>query len=316
MTRDGQALAATPRSRVGRVRGLLSFLGLVLSWHLFLAPGLWSQEPLQLHFLDVGQGDAVLIQTPDARNVLYDGGERSRGVLRDLQELGIEELELVIASHNHADHIGGLIEVMDNLSVPLFMDNGIPHTTRTYEDLLVSVLEAGSRLLESTERTIRIGAVHLQIVPPTGDPGLGQNDNSIGVVVEYGDFRAFLGGDAEQRQWAWWLETHRDRLGSVHVLKSSHHGSRNGDTRDGLATLSPEVVVIGVGADNPYGHPHPSALRLYDEIGAEVFRTDRHHTIRIEALEDGTFEVFTERATASGPKLESGVIDVGPGLGW
>lgn len=257
--------------------------------------------PLELHFLDVGQGDAVLIRGPDGRSVLYDGGPRGSGTVELLRELGVEDLELVIASHNHADHIGGLEEVIRAFSPRFYMDNGVAYTTLTYARVLDAVEEAGSELVEPTLRTITLGDVRLRIVPPPGGEADEQNVNSVGVRIEYGDFAAFLPGDAEPPQWAWWLEAHPDELRPVEVHKASHHGSVNGDTSEAMAILRPELVVIGVGGDNTYGHPHPAALARYGEAGAEIRRTDREGTVVVEAHPDGSFEVRAPRLRPAPP---------------
>jgi competence protein ComEC len=250
---------------------------------------------LLLTFLDVGQGDAVLIQAPNGQSVLYDGGGAGNGLSDRLRSVGLDSLVLVIASHNHADHIGGLPDVIREFRPRFVMENGIPHTTRAYERFLRSIEASGSQLLEPTQRRIGIGEVELLILPPPQRPGWGQNDNSVGVIVSFGAFRVALAGDAERRQWNWWLSTHREFLQPVQVHKASHHGSRNGDTRAAIRTLRPEVVVIGVGSDNRYGHPHPEMLALYEAAGATVFRTDRDGTIRIAANASGAYEVRTAR---------------------
>jgi competence protein ComEC len=218
---------------------------------------------LELVFLDVGQGDAVLIRSPSGQTVLYDAGEKHADALRQLIALGVERLDLVIASHAHADHIGGMADVILHYRPRFYLDNGLPHTTRTYERTLEAVLAVDAQLLEPTARRIDLGDVTLHVLPPPGIVGWGQNNNSVGVIVEYGAFRASLAGDAEPEQWAWWLANHRDFLPRVQVHKSSHHGSRNGDTLEAMRVLEPQVVVIGVAHDNRYGHPHEEALSLY-----------------------------------------------------
>jgi competence protein ComEC len=254
---------------------------------------------LLLVFFDVGQGDAVLIRAPTGQTVLYDGGDGRVDLVPKLRDLGVSELSLVIASHNHADHIGGLIDVIRAFRPRFVMDNGVPHTTRTYERFLKAIEAAESQLLEPTRRTIRLGEAELLILPPPGRPSWDHNDNSVGVIVRYGAFRASLGGDAEHRQWAWWLADHRDLLEPVHVHKASHHGSRNGDTREAMRVLRPGVVVIGLAADNPYGHPHEEALSLYRSVDATVYRTDLHGRITVEAQHTGDFRVTSATAAAS-----------------
>jgi competence protein ComEC len=257
-----------------------------------------------LRFLDVGQGDAVLLRAPTGQSVLYDGGDRGSDLVRRLRELGVTELTLVIASHNHADHIGGLAEVIRSFRPTYVMENGLPHTTRSYERFLEAIEAAGSQLLGAERRTIRLGEAELIIIPPPGRSSWNQNDNSIGVLVRYGGFRATLMGDAEHRQFGWWLQSHRDIFQPVHVHKASHHGSRNGDTPAALRALRPEMVVIGLAADNSYGHPHAEALARYQQVGAAVCRTDIHGDIGIEASMTGRYRVTTEKSAAghqSGP---------------
>lgn len=254
-----------------------------------------SSAFLELHFLDVGQGDAVLIRTPDGRAVLYDGGQDGERLLGHLEAKGVETLELVIASHNHADHIGGLITVIERYRPRYVMENGIPHTTRTYERFLRAIAAAGSLRLDAHRRVITLDSMALTVIPPQGDPTRGQNDNSVGIRVEYGEFQATLLGDSERAQQRWWIEHHPDLLGPVQVHKASHHGSRNGDTEELLEMLRPAIVVIGVGRNNRYGHPHASALERYCQIDTEVYRTDRHGTITVSARPDGTILVATRR---------------------
>ena len=250
---------------------------------------------LELHFIDVGQGDAVLLRAPTGQNVLYDGGEAGSGTLAYLQRLGVEELDIVVASHHHADHIGGLPAVIRAYEPQYFVENGVPHTTRTYERLLDALESADTAIIEAEGQRITLGDVVLQFLPNPGRPGWGHNDNSVGVIVEYGAFRASLMGDAEQQQWDWWLANHAGYLGRVHVHKASHHGSRNGDTAGGIAALSPGAVVISCGPGNRYGHPHDEALALYRQADAEIYRTDQQGTIVVRAAPDGTYHIEPAR---------------------
>lgn len=249
--------------------------------------------PVELRFLDVGQGDAVLIRAPGGRAVLYDGGGDGERLLGLLERAGVTSLELVIASHNHADHIGGLAAVIARYRPRYVIENGVPHTTRTYERFLRAILAAGTERLAPTRRVLALDSVRLEILPPPppGEAAAGQNGSSVGLRVEYGAFSATLLGDAEGPQHRWWLARHRDLLAPVRVHKASHHGSVNGDTRALLDRLRPEVVVIGVGGGNRYGHPDARTLALYREIGAEVHRTDRHGTVTILGGRDGTVRV-------------------------
>jgi len=203
-----------------RLHGLLAFALLLLG-----AAQLYTQQAagtLRVHFVDVGQGDAVLIQSPSGQNVIYDAGEHPTRMRDYLTSLGMSEVRLVIASHNHADHIGGLAQIIGLFRPAFYMDNGVPATTHTYARLLEAVRGAGSQLIEPTERRIQLGDAALSVIPPPGIPDWDHNDNSIGIVVEYGSFSNVPGGDAEPREWAWWLTQHTDLLPKVQVHKSSH----------------------------------------------------------------------------------------------
>lgn len=248
-----------------------------------------------LHFIDVGQGDAVLIQGTGGQTVLYDGGRADDDTLPYLQALGITKLDVVIASHPDADHIGGLDAVIEFYQPQFFMDNGVVATTNTYQDLLEAVQAAGSQLLEPTRRTISLGDATLEIIPPPNVESFSRNDNSIGVVVDFGAFEAALTGDAEEEEFDWWLENTPEYLKQVEVYKSSHHGSKNGDTLESILTWQPETVVISVGASNPYGHPSPEALALYTSVDAVICRTDLNGSVVVTGSKDGSYATMPER---------------------
>ncbi len=248
-------------------------------------------ERLTLTFIDVGQGDAVLIRSPSGQNVLYDGGRPAKEVLEYLQAVGVTSLELVIASHADADHIGGLEAVVRAYKPRLFMDNGLTHDTQTYRGLLQAVKDAGSQLVPPTARRIGLGDASLQIIPPPSDDSLDSNSHSVGIIVSYGKFRAALTGDAEESEFRWWLENVPELLRPVAVYKAAHHGSPNGDSPESIGTFKPKTVVISVGRDNAYGHPSAEALALYKGVGAEVYRTDQSGTVQVSAAQGGSYQV-------------------------
>ncbi len=274
---------------------VLGFIALALFAGLATAPtpALAQDGTLQVYFLDVGQGDAVLVQAPDGRAVLYDGGPSRTGALEHLQALGIDSLALVIASHPHRDHIAGLIDVIEAYRPAFVMDSGLPHTTQTYAAFLQAIQSAGSALLDPESRVISLGPIDLRVMEPPAQPAMGLNDSSVGVLVEYGEFRMLLAGDAEQAQWGWWMGEGMVPEGPIQVHKASHHGSRNGDLAMAIQRLQPEVVVIGVGQGNAYGHPHIEALALYESVAATLYRTDQHGSVRVSAEPDGSFQIGT-----------------------
>ena len=262
-----------------------------------------AQSTLELTFIDVGQGDAVLIRSPSGQNVLYDGGRRDDDVLAYLQSVGVESLDLVIASHADADHIGGLEAVVRYYRPRFFMDNGVTHTTQTYFGLLEAVRDAGSQLIPATDRRIGLGDASLQIIPPPGDENMGNNDNSVGVIVSYGAFDAAMTGDAEQPEFSWGQVNVPELLKQIEVYKSAHHGSPNGDSLASVTTFNPEAVVISVGLDNSYGHPSAEALALYENVGAQVYRTDLQGSIIVTGSSDGTYRVNAKPSVSPGSSL-------------
>ncbi|TVR63133.1 MAG: MBL fold metallo-hydrolase [Gemmatimonadales bacterium] len=252
-------------------------------------------DSLLFFMLDVGQGDAVLLVAPGGRAVLYDGGPGENAARDHLQRLGVDSLELVVASHPHRDHIGGLASVIRSTPPSFILDNEVVHTSATYERYLDAVVEAGVPRLGLERRTLTLDGVELEILPPPMEPTWGLNDRSVGMVIRWGELTLTLGGDAEDRLWGWWLQESMVPEGPVQLHKASHHGSRNGDIRPAIQRLRPEVVVMGVGEGNTFGHPHDEALALYREVEAQVYRTDRHGTITVTGWADGRIRVLSER---------------------
>ena len=252
------------------------------------APAAAADSVLRITFLDVGQGDAVLIQAPGGQVALIDAGPDD--VVATLRGFGVNAIDLAVATHPHADHIGGMTRVIETFPVRFYMDNGQPHTTATYRRLLAA-LDARPEItyLEATPRTLTLGEVEIEVLPllPPGTADL--NDRSIALVVRYGSFTAFLSGDSGVRQL-----THLVGRGVVPratLLKAPHHGASDGFTWEFLDAVQPGVVVISAGRNNRYGHPRPEALSAFRTSGATVFRTDRHGHVSVKGRENGDYEV-------------------------
>ncbi|MBW3628716.1 MAG: MBL fold metallo-hydrolase [Gemmatimonadetes bacterium] len=250
---------------------------------------------LDIRFLNVGQGDAVLLRSA-GRTALVDAGP-SDDIVRRLRVLGVDTIDLLVASHNHADHIGGADAVLDSIPVGFYLDNGFPASTRIQQRVLERVERKGVAYLAPTARTIALGSARLVVLPPPA-AGTSQNNRSVGILVEQGGFAALLTGDSEIEQLNVLLS--RDSIPDVDVLKAAHHGSRDAVSPAWLARTRPEVAVISAGAGNGYGHPHPTALRYYCAAKRRVFRTDRHGEVRVTVTPEGSYTVTGARAGASG----------------
>ena len=150
-----------------------------------------------------------------------------------------------------------------------------------------TVERSNTQYLQATARTITLGSVILRVLPPPADAE-GQNNASVGLLLEYGNFRSLLVGDAEQDELRHFVQLGVPR---VSVLKAAHHGARNGVSPAWVHATQPRVVVISVGAHNPYGHPSPVALRYYGRYADAVYRTDQQGAILVTGRRDGSFSV-------------------------
>lgn len=249
---------------------------------------------VELIFLDVGQGDAIVVRSPEGKVALIDSGN-DPGIVYLLRHHGIDSIDIVIASHPHADHIGGMPAVLASFPVRFYMDNGVPHTTATYRNVLWAVRNSDVTYLEATPRTIELGSIDIHVLPPMPG-GDNLNNQSIGLLVEYGEFKALLTGDSEIAELNHFMSLD---VSDVTLLKAAHHGSRDAVSPAWLSRTKPEVVVISVGGGNPYGHPHEWAMRYYRAASDATYRTDLHGEVTIQGNVDGTFVVSTSRDTSA-----------------
>ncbi|MGX9687885.1 ComEC/Rec2 family competence protein [Deinococcus wulumuqiensis] len=253
------------------------------------------QGEVSVQFLDVGQGDAVLVRSPEGKTLLVDGGRSAERMREQLERQGVDKIDLMVASHADADHIAGLVEAARTGRPTLFINNGLGGTTRTWERLVTALEGAGTTFQKANNQVINLGSVKVRVIAPPPGMGDDQNENSVGVRVEFGQFAALLTGDSEKKETLAWIEENRPEIrGPVQVYKSIHHGAANGDHQAWLDVVRPENVVISVG-ENSYGHPTRSALDLYKKNGLRVFRTDRQGTVTFRGKADGTYVSDTER---------------------
>jgi len=235
-------------------------------------------KTLAVHFIDVGQGDAILLLVQPGATVLIDGGPRAAGqtVVNYLTERGVKELDLVIATHPHADHIGGLIDVLEAFKVKRVIDSGQPHTTKTFDDYLTAVerqVEAGHCVYETPEgQIVQLASnVTLKVLGPDRDLS-SLNDNSVVARVDFGKTSFLFTGDAEKEAEERLLARGVDL--KADVLKVGHHGSSTSTSAAFLAAVAPAYAVICVGAGNSYGHPTEQTLNRLAAAGARIYRTD------------------------------------------
>lgn len=264
---------------------------------------------VEIHFIDVGQGDATLILGPDA-SVLIDGGDATSPVVGYLQALGVPHLDVVIATHPNADHIGGLIDVLRAVPVNRVVTNGEEYTTLTYERFLDAIIRANSEYVEVSQGDqIVAGNLVLDVLNPAALDSSVNNDSLV-LRFTYGHVSVLLTGDIEATQEARLVSAGMP-LGAQ-ILKVAHHGSNDASSPAFLRQVQPEVAVYSAGAGNQYGHPSAETLGALSAIGAQVYGTDENGTV-IVSTDGTTYEVQAARSgTPRAPPTERPTVaDVG-----
>jgi competence protein ComEC len=283
------SLRASPFfSQRGR-RALGPLLGTLLAAATWLTPQpAWAAGTLRLDFIDVGQGDSALVTSPTGKTVLIDGGPRksSGALLAFLTGHTHGPLDLILLTHRHEDHLGGLAAAVTEIGARQFIDAPIPNSGRAYAALLRALEARGVTVRQATRgRQIDLGAgVMLTLVGPPDPPIVGSrsdvNANSVVARVTYGKFAALFAGDAEAPTEAWLLASGAD-LGAS-VLKVPHHGSRYASGVRFLRAVNARIAIISAGAGNDYGHPARQTLERLAQSGASVYRTDTDGDVAIE----------------------------------
>jgi competence protein ComEC len=239
-----------------------------------------SKKILKVHFIDVGQGDAILIQTPLGQNMLVDAGDNDYGslVVNYLISQGIKDLDVVVGTHPHADHIGGLDTVLNRFPVKNIYMPKVTNTTQSFRDVLKAVENRGLKITAAKAGVdIPLDGIGCHIIAPIQNLYEDLNDYSAVIKLEYGSQSFLLTGDAGTESEGQILAL-KTNLKST-VLKIGHHGSYSSSGSKFLKAVAPQYAVIMVGGDNKYGHPHTQILSRLSGAGIGVYRTDQHGTI-------------------------------------
>lgn len=237
---------------------------------------------MAVHFIDVGQGDCTLFETPDGC-VLVDCGESEYGeeVVAYLTSLGIDELEYFIITHPDSDHMGCAAYILRNIKVNTFVMNGQEKTTVFFEKALDELdrQNINSIIVAPGER-LEVGALCLDILGPQRlDFSEAEwNNASIIIHAKYGERSFLLTGDAEEEGEEDLLAKYKDVI-KCDVFSAGHHGSKTSNSPELLHAADPDYVVISCGEGNSYGHPHQQALDVFASVGAIIHRTDKEGTI-------------------------------------
>lgn len=237
-----------------------------------------TKNALNVHFLDVGQGDSIFIELPDEKTMLIDAGENyhGEGIINYIGDCGYSKIDYLVATHPHADHIGSMGYIVRNMDIGSVYMPKAAANTKTYENLLESISKKGLKVTSAkTGLTIAEGSDYtINVVAPVTIDEDNLNNSSAVIKLSYKDNSFLFTGDAEKKE----LETITDDI-SADVLKVGHHGSNTSTTEEFLKAVNPTYAVISVGKGNDYGHPHKETLKLLEKFNCEVYRTDKDKTV-------------------------------------
>ena len=254
-----------------------------------------SGSPLEIHFVDVGQADCILIKSNE-KSMLIDAGNNDDADLiqRYLKNHNVQELEYVIGTHPHEDHIGSLDTVINTLDVKNIIMPRKTTNTKTFEDVVGAIENKNlSITLPKVGDTYKIGDAEFVILSPVKeDYGSNLNNYSVSILLTYGENKFIFTGDAEK-------EVEEDILNTkikidADLMKMGHHGSTTSNSEEFLNKISPKISIITCGVDNSYGHPHQEILDTLNKRNVETYRTDLQGNIIVTSNGE-KIEVKTEK---------------------
>ncbi|MFB5664128.1 ComEC/Rec2 family competence protein [Alteribacillus sp. HJP-4] len=244
--------------------------------------GFWDPalNEMKVHFIDVGQGDSILIEGPAGETMLIDGGdyEASGKVISYLKENGIESLDWVVATHPHTDHIGGLVDVLKEIEVGRILDSGLAHTTDTYLDYLTIVdkKDINIDIAEEGEFINFSPYTVLQVLNGFEDSDI-INESSIVLKLSYGNVDFMLTADATMKNEARMIQQYDVE---AEILKVAHHGSRSSTSQEFLDAIQPQIAILSYG-ENDYGHPTEGVVSRLKGVMADIFSTKESGDITV-----------------------------------
>lgn len=241
---------------------------------------------LEVHFIDIGQGDATLIVYDDF-HILIDGGNNGteEKLLDYLDKQQVDDIEILVATHPDADHIGGLAEVIDHYDVHLIIDSGESHSSQTYKNYYEAVQRQQARgaiYLEDADFIFPLSEQITFEIIETGDDNGDRNNNSVVAKLSYSEIDFLFTGDMESKT----EQKILDRQLEAEILKAGHHGSKTSSSNEFLDVVKPETVIISAGLNNSYGHPHRPLIDRLKHYTDDIYVTyEKGHIV---VTTDGT----------------------------
>ena len=278
------------------VFGLIAIVSAIFGQDIVGTSNLNANGTVEISYLDVGQGDAAYIKVNDM-DILIDAGPKSDvdKLIKQLEEKNIDDFEIVIATHPHEDHIGGMTKVLQTYKVENFYMPKKEHSTKVFENMIKEVEKQGLKakvLKEGVKIDIGEGAL-LETFSPIQDSYDNLNNYSPIMKLTFGNKSFLFTGDAEKDVEAEVLSKYKDKLDSD-VIKFGHHGSSTSSSQSFIEAVSPDYGIISCGVDNSYGHPHREILKLIQDMNIEAYRTDIQGQITV--ISDGNnIDIKTEK---------------------
>lgn len=274
---------------------------------------------IEIHHIDVGQADSTLIKSTTNETILIDTGDwRQDGeeVIHYLESKDIDRIDHLIATHGHADHIGGhssIIEVYEDEKdgIRNIYDSGVPHNSNTYEDYLDTVDEYDHELLiieEGDTIPINDSNVNVNVLnPPEGESGSDLHYNSVAISIDYNNFTYLNTGDAEFEAEERMVEEYGSELESD-VYQAGHHGSNTSSSDVFMNEVQPSYTIISSGFDSRYGHPHADVLKTLDNMNIETYWTGSHGST-VFVTDGDEIRIETEKESSTDPRE---ILDLKP----
>ncbi len=252
---------------------------------------LYGSDELHIQLLDVGQGDAMILHQPDGCTVLIDAGPLISGHLATghLLELGVDSLDLVIVTHPHLDHFGGLFDVLPRIKAKRMYDNGLSNEKWEYFDDYRTLREAQSYGVAARGTKIQCAGIEIEVLHPGQNPNPEDNINStsLAMMIRFGDFRLLHMGDLAGDGEAEFLET--VDVPEADVIKIAHHGAADAASRRLLERVSPDLALISTASSNRIGSPDDGVLTRLEKMDIPYLRTDQSGDITI-LVSRGSYE--------------------------
>ncbi|MCM1991983.1 MBL fold metallo-hydrolase [Oceanirhabdus seepicola] len=248
---------------------------------------------LKVHYIDVGQADAILIEQ-EGKYMLIDAGNNDDKeiLLSYLKSNGVKRLEYVIGTHPHEDHIGSLDAVIEKFEIGKVLMPKVTHTTKTFKDVVSETKKKGLKFTTpKIGDTFELGEGKFTVLAPNSSEYKDLNEYSIVIRFEYGNRSFMFTGDAEAHSEKEIINNGLELRSDV--LKAGHHGSRSSSSNEFLKKVKPKYAIISCGKDNDYGHPHKEIIERYNKLGIKMLRTDKLGTI--VCLSDGESIEFVSK---------------------